>query len=146
MAKSSSAAGSKSVRNRKRVGNDGEGPTGKVGPGNPPEATRFKPGQSGNPNGRPRKERSLLKHLETELDAEIQITEGGSTVRLTKRQALAKSLVHNSLKGDHKALTALLRLLPPERHQDTEEFANVPLETVLRFLTRKGHADGGGEE
>ena len=105
--------------------------------------TRFKPGQSGNPKGRPRKERSLLTHIEAELDAEMQVTEGGRITRLTKREVLAKAMVHNALKGDHKALVALLRLLPPPKN-DNEETAAVPLEAVLSFFARKGPA--GAEE
>lgn len=103
--------------------------------------TRFKPGQSGNPKGRPRKERSLLTHIENELDAEMQITENGKTVRLTKREALAKSMVHNALKGDHKSLLVLVRYLPPAKSEDGEENVSVRLDTVLRIMARKGHLD-----
>ena len=102
--------------------------------------TRFKPGQSGNPKGRPRKERSLLKHLETELDAEMQVTEGSKSTKLTKREVLAKSMVNNALKGDHKALTALLKILPISKDDGNDEVAAVPLEAVINFLTRKGRA------
>lgn len=121
-------------------------------PGKPARDTRFRPGLSGNPKGRPRKERSLLRHLEAELDVEMQVTENGEVFRLTKRQVLAKSMVNNALQGDQKALASLLRVLPLEKGDGNEEHAAVPLETVLRFLLRKGgdadvdEGDDGGEE
>lgn len=113
----------------------------------PANDTRFKPGQSGNPKGRPRKERSLLRHLEAELDAEMQVTEGGKVTRLTKREALAKSMVNKALQGDHKMLVALLKQLPVPRSGESQEHYSVRLETVLRLLTRKGQAeDADGQE
>jgi hypothetical protein len=52
-----------------------------VGYGRPPAATRFKPGQSGNPKGRPRG-RSLTTILRQSLDkTEIRgVSLGGATV------------------------------------------------------------------
>lgn len=107
------------VRKRKRTtkSQSVSGDTGKA----PANDTRFKPGQSGNPSGRPRKERSLLKHLEAELDAEMQVTEGGKTTRLTKRQVLAKSMVNKALQGDHRMLVALLKQLPVPRSDESQE-------------------------
>lgn len=104
----------------------------------PAKDTRFKPGQSGNPRGRPRKDRSLLKHLETELDAEMQVTEGGKTMRLSKREAIAKLMVNKSLQGDHKMLAALLKYLPTPKSGESQEQYSVRLETVLSLLSRKG--------
>lgn len=108
-----------------------------VGPGNPPVATRFKPGQSGNPTGRPPKDRSLLKHVEKELDAEMQIREGDEVFRLTKREVLAKRMVNSALGGDAKAVTALMRLLGTATDSNENTSATVPLESVMNFLTRR---------
>lgn len=113
------------------------------------EDGRFKPGQSGNPKGRPRKERSLLKHIEEELDVEMQITENGKATRLTKRQALAKLIVNKALQEDDKKLNHLLRILPPAKDDGSDEHASVPLDTVLHFMMRKGavdNSDGPSEE
>ncbi|RVQ65009.1 hypothetical protein EKN06_14505 [Croceicoccus ponticola] len=108
-----------------------------VGPGNPPVSTRFKPGQSGNPAGRPPKERSLLKHVENELDAEMRIKVGEEFLRLTKREALAKRMVNSALEGDAKAIAALLRLLGTASDSNENASATVPLESVMNFLTRR---------
>lgn len=50
---SSKAASRRAAKTTKRPVQQGVG-TQKAGPGNPPEAYRWKPGQSGNPKGQPR--------------------------------------------------------------------------------------------
>ncbi|WP_394728933.1 DUF5681 domain-containing protein [Altererythrobacter sp. GH1-8] len=136
MAKQPSSPPRKAVRKRGPVAKRKPDAGGATGPGNPPMDTRFKPGQSGNPAGRPRKERSLLKLVEAELDAEMQLTENGEQLRLTKREALAKRMVHDALKGDARAIAALLKLLGPDSGAAGSEHAQVPLEAVLGFLER----------
>jgi len=111
--------------------------------GNPPASTRFQPGQSGNPAGRPPKERSLLRHVEKELDAEMQITEGDEVLRLTKREALAKRMVNSALTGDARAIASLMRLLGTATDSHDQATATVPLESVMNFLTRRLPAGEG---
>lgn len=88
---------------------------------NPPVSSRWKPGQSGNPGGRPRKEKKpgdifgLLLH---ELEQKIFINENGKKVELTKREVLVKQIVRKALMGDNKCLDFVLRaeqqdILPP---------------------------------
>ena len=52
-------------------------PAEKVGPGNPPRHTRFKPGQSGNPNGRPKGSKNFATILQQQLTKKITITVDG---------------------------------------------------------------------
>jgi len=80
-----------------------------VGYGKPPKHSRFKKGQSGNPKGRPKKRKSFQEHIQEELDTEITV--GGRT--MTKAQAVAVSLVNDSIKGKPSARQALLPLMPP---------------------------------
>lgn len=116
----------------------------KVGPGRPPRHTQFKPGQSGNPAGRPRKERSLLKLIDKELDQELQLTENGEVFRLTKREALAKKMVHDALKGDARAIAGLVKLIGPAANDSENDTVMMPLEDVLAFIQRSGLAKGQG--
>src|SRR5262249_2514390 len=44
-----------------------------VGYGNPPQATQFKPGQSGNPGGRPKGSKNFASLIESELNKRIDI-------------------------------------------------------------------------
>src|SRR5262245_3005750 len=75
-----------------------------VGYGKPPKATQWKPGQSGNPKGRPKRTKDVEKLLDLELSKPIRITDGGQAVTMTKREVLIKTVVHDALKGDRDAL------------------------------------------
>ena len=91
-----------------------------VGYGNPPRAHQFKPGQSGNPRGRPKGTLNLATDLAAELGEQISVRENGHTRRISKQRALVKSLMSKALDGDVRATTALLALYartisePPE--------------------------------
>lgn len=81
----------------------------KVGYGRPPEVTRFKPGQSGNPKGRPKGARNFQTEIEAELNARVEVTENGRRKKVSKRTVVAKQLVNNGAQGDPKAIGLLLQ-------------------------------------
>ena len=82
-----------------------------VGYGKPPKHARFKPGQSGNPKGRPKGTRNLATDLNEELAEKIIVTEGGRSLKISKQRAMIKSLLAKALKGDTRAASVLLKLL-----------------------------------
>jgi hypothetical protein len=86
-------------------------PSGKVGYGHPPVETRFKPGQSGNPNGRPPRPRGAKPILAAELNELITVTVGGKRHRVTLLQTVLKRLVAESAKGDLKATSELRKYI-----------------------------------
>ncbi|MDU8912500.1 DUF5681 domain-containing protein [Aestuariicoccus sp. MJ-SS9] len=96
-----------------------------VGYGNPPKHSRFKPGQSGNPGGRPKGSKSFKSVLQDELDREVSLSEQGVVSKVTKMEALAKRLVGDALSGDPRALAELLRQvnlhLPAAEAKDSRE-------------------------
>lgn len=113
----------------------------KVGYGKPPKETRFKPGQSGNPKGRPKGAKNLSTVVRTELDEKIVITEGGRQRTVTKREALFKALLSTALKGNVKATSAIIQLDQTTEQADAERKLEVLLgeedEAVLaEFLDR----------
>lgn len=81
------------------------------GYGKPPDAHKFKPGQSGNPGGRPKGSKSWKTVIEAELSAEIGLKEQGVDMKVSKMEAFAKRLVSDALAGNPKALGELLRQL-----------------------------------
>ena len=91
-----------------------------VGYGRPPKHSRFKPGRSGNPRGRPRKTRSIEAMIKRELDQTVKITEGGRELRISKREAIIKQFVNRAIKGDPKPLQLMLAHF--EKHKDIEPF------------------------
>ena len=82
-----------------------------VGWGKPPQRSRFKKGQSGNPNGRPPKARNLKTDLVAELGARIRVREGDREVSISKQEAFIKTLVARALKGDARASSLLVNLM-----------------------------------
>jgi Family of unknown function (DUF5681) len=83
-----------------------------VGYGRPPKHTRFKPGHSGNPKGRPKGTINLKTDLMEELSERISVSEGGKPKKLSKQRALLKSLVAKAItKGDARAANILINLI-----------------------------------
>ena len=82
-----------------------------VGYGNPPHHSRFKPGQSGNPRGRPKGPKSLHAAVHTALSERVTINEQGKRRQIAKREAIAKQLVNKAAGGDVAAIKLLSQLL-----------------------------------
>jgi hypothetical protein len=79
-----------------------------VGFGKPPRSTQFKPGQSGNPAGRPLGAKNFANAIEQELDTRVTVTENGRRKQISMRQVIAKRLVNKAASGDLKAIPLLL--------------------------------------
>ncbi len=79
-----------------------------VGYGKPPKAHRFKPGQSGNPSGRPKgvkNETTIMREL---LGQKVSITHRGKTKRITLHEVLYRRVLEDGLKGSLKSIAFLL--------------------------------------
>ena len=82
-----------------------------VGYGKPPQNTRFKKGQSGNPRGRAPGAKDLKTLLIDTLNEPVVVTENGGRRTISKRQAIVKQLVNQSAKGDWRAVKLLVDML-----------------------------------
>lgn len=83
-----------------------------VGFAKPPKKHQFKPGESGNPKGRPKGVKNLATDLEEELGEKLLVIEAGKQQAVTKQRAMLKALVAKALKGDVRAASTLLNLIP----------------------------------
>ncbi len=91
-----------------------------VGYGKPPEHTRFKPGQYGNPNGRPKGAKNKRPSMHEErmkdiiLDEAyrgIKVRDGDRNVTIPMAQAVIRSMAVNAAKGQHRAQRLFAELL-----------------------------------
>lgn len=99
-----------------RQGEDGAGAAEpgshyEVGFGKPPKASRFTPGQSGNPKGRPKGSATVKSLLDKALSAPVTISEGGVNRTVEQRMAMFKSLVARAVKGDTRAAALVVQLM-----------------------------------
>lgn len=99
-----------------------------VGYKRPPERTRFQPGVSGNPAGRPKRRPTLQSVLAAELAAPANDFDRA----VTKLHALARTLVGAAIAGDTRALTLLLGVL--SRFEESEEPEEGPLTSEDREI------------
>jgi Family of unknown function (DUF5681) len=95
-----------------------------VGYRKPPKQSQFKPGQSGNPQGRKPQFGNFDADLLAELGEEISISEDGVDRVVTKQRAIIGALVTAALRGNIRAATTLFaicaRSSPPRAAEDPE--------------------------
>jgi hypothetical protein len=105
-----------------------------VGYGKPPQASRFKPGQSGNPKGRPKGAIDIHLELEAELSETIYVRDGEQELQISKRRALIKSVVAKAIRGDTRAALAVIELSAKFDSESGEQGANAALPKALQPL------------
>ncbi len=128
----------------------------KVGYAKPPEATRFRPGQSGNPRGRPKGTKNRRPALHEERMKEIILDEayrtitvrdGERNVTVSMAQAIMRSLAVNAAKGQHRAQRLFAELLSAterERVALQERFFNAALDYKIAWERELARRDALG--
>ena len=126
--------------------------TTKVGYCNPPEHSRFKTGQSGNPRGRPKGTLNMATVLERTLREKVVINENGKRRTITKLEAAIKQLTNKAASGELKALQLLAALVRSAEERGTQAaVTNAVLEevdekVVLEILSRLEATSKGDQE
>jgi hypothetical protein len=92
-----------------------------VGYGKPPAHSRFEPGQSGNPQGRPKGSLNFATTLLKTLRERVVINENGRRKEITKLQAAVKQLVNKAASGDLRALNQLIGVMHYAEQRAAEE-------------------------
>lgn len=89
-----------------------------------PKHTRFRKGQSGNPNGRPKKSKNLKTVLKEQMTEVIPVKKNGKQVELTKQEAIVMAMIHKALNGDRttlfKSLELVLKVIGPEMESEEQ--------------------------
>lgn len=103
-----------------------------VGYGRPPIHTRFAPGVSGNPRGRPRGSKNLKTDVLEEIGEKVTVREGEKSRSISKQRAVVKTVVLRALRGDAKAVSTLIGLLL--RFQEAGPGEEAPIELAAEDL------------
>ncbi len=123
-----------------------------VGYCNPPEHTRFKTGQSGNPRGRPKGIPNMATVLGRTLHEKVIINENGRRKTITKLEAAIKQLTNKAASGELKALQLLAALVRSAEERGIQAAApNAALDevdgkVVLGILKRLEATSKGDQE
>ena len=73
--------------------------------------TRFRPGQSGNPAGRPKTRRPHVSAFDIIFDKTLSVTQGGIEQELTVDEALQLQTYQAALKGSKMAIRQVLKMI-----------------------------------
>ena len=115
-----------------------------VGYGKPPKTSQFKPGQSGNPKGRPKGARGLKQVVRAALDDEVDLVAGGKSMKITKREVVVLKLIQKAAGGDVRAIDSILNLdqkfdIAEEAHDALHDPAQLEAECreiLDRYITK----------
>ena len=110
-----------------------------VGYGKPPEETRFKKGQSGNPNGRPRKPKSAHDVVQNLLNESVDIVVNGKRKKITHLEAAILQLRNDAVSGKSiDRIRALKQLKEYWPDFDAGNVSQTAPETVIRIVDPDG--------
>lgn len=104
-----------------------------VGYKKPPKQTQFKPGQSGNPKGRPKGSRSMSKIVEDLLSKNVSVRVNGKERKMPFREAFIHRLAARVMDGSPKDMIALLKAINehfPEALEPDEQITGIVVEFV----------------
>ncbi|MBN8520314.1 MAG: hypothetical protein J0L77_00255 [Alphaproteobacteria bacterium] len=116
-----------------------------VGYKKPPTKTQFKPGQSGNPKGRPPLAKNLSTIVREAINELVVINENGCRRKISKLEVSLKQLVNKAASGDHKSIQQVITLSQmldgSDQEKKSTEFVlkepdNIVIKTVLARLRK----------
>jgi Family of unknown function (DUF5681) len=109
-----------------------------VGYRKPPRAHQFKPGESGNPRGRPKNTKNEATILRNLLNRRVEAREGGKARKITILEAILLRFAEEALKGNTKTAAFLLDRYAnrPTTEAETDELSPSDREVLDHFVER----------
>ena len=112
-----------------------------VGDRRPPKQSQFKPGQSGNPKGRPKGSVNLRTRVTRQLRQSVPVTRHGRQVKMLKADLIAHQIVDAAAKGNLKAALWTVQVDDEASiaasNSSTEETFELPNRENLRFIANR---------
>jgi hypothetical protein len=93
------------MADRKKPSGDNE-----VGFGNPPKERQFKPGQSGNPRGRPKSKKAGLTDVSKLLNEPVKVKAGGKVQEMGPFEAGLRKLAKKAVDGNLPAIRKFVKI------------------------------------
>jgi hypothetical protein len=119
----------------------------KVGYKCPPLASRFQPGRSGNPGGRPKGCGNFKSLVQAAANREIKVTVWGQQVMMTKAEAFVDKLLNDAFAGDSRLRTLVAMLFERYLVDDADDGLDTELRDHERKLLKQYRdAQGGSDE
>ena len=112
-----------------------------VGDRHPPKHSQFKPGQSGNPKGRPKGSVNLRTRVARQLRQTVPVTRHGRQVKMLKADLIAHQIVDAAAKGNLKAALWTVQVDDEASiaasNSSPEESFELPNRENLRFIAHR---------
>src|SRR5258708_10825008 len=112
----SNFSGEQIMAKRVRLKRKGGGSGDRVGYGEPPKHTQFKPGKSGNPKGRPKGRKNIKTEVLEKLNATVTVNKNGRLIKISTLRAVLEVLGAKALQTDQRAIEQVLRLAEKYDH------------------------------
>ncbi len=134
------------MNTRKSKSQNGDGTHSNVGYKNPPKKYQFKPGKSGNPNGRPKGSRnkqqtlcesSLHQIFLEEAHRKITVREGERTITVSVAKAVMRTIATKAAKGDVRTMKLFTELLDRAESKSLNEHQEM-FKVMLEFKQALG--------
>ena len=122
-----------------------------VGYRRPPVNRQFKPGQSGNPRGRPKGSKNFLTMFAEAMSRPVTVREKGKIRRLSKQELMVEVMVNKALAGDPKAFAAVVQFADKfevfkRQTQNHRELVDSAFQKLWRAMQRKEEQESMAEK
>ena len=122
----------------------GSGSNYEIGYGKPPKQYQFRPGRSGNPQGRPKGAKSTATVVREILDQKIEVPSGTGVRKISMREAILTRFAEFALDGDTRSATFLLQRydMPETAEEQANDGAMEDQEIIEAYLKARSKDQG----
>ena len=126
-----------------------------VGYGRPPVNRQFKPGQSGNPRGKPKGSKNFPTMFAEAMSRPVTVRDKKGKIRtLSKQELMVEVMVNKAVAGDPKAFAAVVQFAEKfevfkrqtQNHRENMDSALLKLKRGLEAMQRKEEQESMAEK